>query len=221
MSGERKAKIKESAPRRLVVEGSDDKWSIINLMTRHGWDWDAPEPWYPYVSVAGSDKQVLDVIPTELKSRERTGFVLDADLSAEDRWASVAQALTLAGYQPPPAPSPGGTILRSATRDDRCAGVWLMPDNQSKGKLEDFLAQLIPAGDPCWPWAQKATKDARVRHAAPFAEKDQIKAEIHTWLAWRKAPGQPFGTAITTRAFAHDGALALSFVAWMKALFQP
>ena len=168
-----------------------------------------------------SIREVYGTVLAELGGTNENIVVLDADLSAEDRWASVEQALTLAGYQPPPAPSPGGTILRSATRDDRCAGVWLMPDNQSKGKLEDFLAQLIPAGDPCWPWAQKATEDARVRHAAPFAEKGRIKAEIHTWLAWREAPGQPFGTAITARAFAHDGALALSFVAWMKALFQP
>ena len=30
-------------------------------------------------------------------------------------------------------------------------GVWLMPDNQSTGELEDFVAQMIPPGDPVWP----------------------------------------------------------------------
>lgn len=217
MSAGRKAKIKESARHRLVVEGIDDQWSIINLMARHGWDWDGAVPWYPYVNAAGSDDQVLSAIPVESKSRLRTGFVLDADLSASSRWAGVRQALNQAGYQVPSEPDPNGTILQLG---DRRVGVWLMPNNQSPGKLEDFLAQLIPAGDLCWPWAQEATEAARTKHGAPFADKDRIKAEIHTWLAWREIPGQPFGTAITARAFAHDGELALAFVAWMKALFQ-
>lgn len=95
-----------------------------------------------------------------------------------------------------------------------------MPDNQSPGKLEDFLARLIPVGDLCWPWAQQATDAAKATHEAPFEIKDRIKAEIHTWLAWRESPGLPFGTAITAASFAHDAALAATFVAWMNRLFR-
>jgi hypothetical protein len=29
-----------SSPYRLFVEGPDDKWSIINLLARHGYDWE-------------------------------------------------------------------------------------------------------------------------------------------------------------------------------------
>ena len=42
--------VKENAPDRLLVEGSDDKWSIINLMKRHGLDWGDTNERSPYVN---------------------------------------------------------------------------------------------------------------------------------------------------------------------------
>jgi hypothetical protein len=211
------AKIRESAKHRLVVEGPDDKWTTINLMKMHGWDWDSSQKFYPYVHPAEGIEAILKSLTTEVQARPRTGFVLDADLSLSDRWAAIRAPLSKLGFSPLASPAADGTILE---HQGRRVGVWLMPDNQRAGKLEDFLARLIPQGDACWPWAQETVDIAKIKHAAPFAEKDRSKAEIHTWLAWRENPGQPFGTAITATSFNHDAALAAAFVAWMNRLFR-
>ena len=102
--------------------------------------------------------------------------------------------------------------------DGRRLGVWLMPDNQNPGKLEDFLALLVPPRDPCWAWAGESTTQAR-QLGAGFSEPDFIKAHIHTWLAWQAEPALPFGTAIRAATFAHDAEAARRFVAWMERLF--
>jgi hypothetical protein len=210
-------RIRENAQHRLVVEGTDDQHTVIHLMKKHGWDWDRPQPYYPYVHRAEGIEAIEKSLAMEVQARPRTGFVLDADLSLPDRWASIRAQLSKLGFSPPAAPAPEGTILE---HQGRRVGVWLMPDNQSPGKLEDFLARLIPAGDACWPWAREAVDVAQSKHRAPVAEKDRIKAEIHTWLAWREIPGQPFGTAITATSFDHDAALAATFAAWMNRLFR-
>ena len=92
-----------------------------------------------------------------------------------------------------------------------------MPDNIARGALEDFLSLLVPPGDPCWSHAEVATREARVC-GAKLEETDHLKGALHAWLAWQAIPGQPFGSAITARAFRHDSAEALQFVAWFREL---
>ena len=91
-----------------------------------------------------------------------------------------------------------------------------MPNNQEEGMLEHFLQRLIPDDDRCWPHAVEAKQRASELDA-PFIH--AIKAQLHTWLAWREPPGQPFGTAITAGCFATDTPEALSFVDWFRRAF--
>jgi len=53
--------------------------------------------------------------------------------------------------------------------DGRRLGVWLMPDNQNPGKLEDFFALLVPPDDPCWGWSEESTAHAH-QLGAGFAQ---------------------------------------------------
>ena len=64
---------KPSSRLRLTVEGSDDKHSILNLMKRHGIDWDAPAAPVPHVHDAGSVEQVLEAIAPGIQSHDRFG----------------------------------------------------------------------------------------------------------------------------------------------------
>ena len=48
---------------------------------------------------------------------------------------------------------------------------------------------------------------------------DEPKAVIHTWLAWQKEPGRPFGTAITARFLDPNVPEVDVLVAWLKRLF--
>jgi len=210
------AKVKPNAAHRLIVEGRDDQWSIIELTTKHGWDWNNPGPHYPYIDDAKGDTLALEALPVTLRSCRRVGIVLDADIAVGDRWQSLCDRLTGSGFPLPDQPDPAGTVAAAA--DGRRLGVWLMPDNQNPGKLEDFLALLVPPDDPCWGWSEESTAHAQ-QLGAGFAQTDFIKARIHTWLAWQEEPALPFGTAIRAATFAHDADAARRFVAWMERLF--
>jgi hypothetical protein len=208
---------KASSPLRLTVEGVDDKHSVLNLMKRHGVDWDAPAAPLPYVHDAGSVEQVLDAIAPGVRSYDRFGIIVDADLEPTRRWAQIRDRLRAAGLAAPDAADLAGTVIPGRLPTQR-VGVWLMPDNRDPGILEHFLAKLVPVGDGTWPHAEEATRRARDL-GAPLADKDVIKGVLYTWLAWREQPGLPFGTALTTRVLGHDSAEALAFVAWFRRLF--
>jgi len=160
---------------------------------------------------------LLDSLTASVKSYERFGVVIDADVDVAGRWRSVRNRLSQIGLELPPTPSPEGVVADGITPGRR-TGVWLMPDNTLSGNLEDFLATLVPADDACWPYAREAATEAKQR-GAKFGDVDRLKAEIHTWLAWQQEPGVPFGTAVTACYLRHDSEVALRFVAWFRRLF--
>ena len=204
--------------RRLDVEGTDDKFSVINLLTRHGVKWDGPDIRLPYVNPTGSVEKAVDALKAAPLSFERYGIVVDADTILEDRWAQIHDRLRQHGLDCPKQPNPSGTIL-TGLRPEWRLGIWLMPDNQNSGILEDFLAKLVPINDACWPYAQEATKIAQSKHGASLETKDLSKGSLYTWLAWQKKPGLPFGTALSAGMFNQDSQEALNFVRWFKRLF--
>jgi hypothetical protein len=207
-----------SSPYRLLVEGRDDKCSIINLLVRHGYDWDSVPA--PFVYDAEGIDSLLESLPPALKSHVRVEIVVDADLSLTDRWKSIRAILEANGIAGPRQPDPNGTVIpvTGLARLER-VGIWLMPDNKVPGTLEDFLTRLVPAGDPCLPHAETSTQ-AALTLGAPLRPQNHSKGVIHAWLAWQEKPGQPFGKAINARTFDHETDEACAFVAWFRRLFQ-
>lgn len=208
---------------KLHVEGQDDQYSIINILIRHGIDYDA-KPWpavYPELEKIGGVQELLEgmELAIRLSGGRVIGFVLDADTPLRDRWQAVCARLIKVGVQNiPPNPPPDGFIGESTDYHSR-VGVWLMPDNQQDGTLESFLQALIGAGDPLINHAEAST-DAALQLGARFSATDHIKAIIHAWLAWQKVPGLPYGSAIRAQYFRHDSLAALKFVTWFKQLYQ-
>jgi hypothetical protein len=203
------------SPHRLVVEGIDDQYSIINLLTRHGYNWDATGS--PFVHKAEGIDKLLESLAVALKTYERLGVVVDADVDLAARWEQIRGRIRAAGIDLPDLPPEGGLVVRREQRPTR-VGVWLMPNNQTTGMLEDFLATLLPAADPCWPHAVESTGRA-IALGAPLQPIHRAKGELHAWLAWQADPGMPFGQAITARVLSHDSPEALRFVAWFLELF--
>ncbi|MFH1265101.1 MAG: DUF3226 domain-containing protein [Planctomycetota bacterium] len=205
----------------LHVEGRDDKFALVNLLIRHGVDYD-PKPWpaaFPEFKEVGNIQGLLDGMETAVKlsTGRAVGFVLDADSPLLDRWHAVRDRLRNAGVDAPKMPIAEGFIGHSSTFWST-VGVWLMPDNQHDGKLETFLETLIGDEDPLIDHATAST-DAAKQLGALFTEPDHIKALIHTWLAWQNEPGYPYGTAIRARCFRHDSPAAAGFVAWFRQLY--
>ena len=98
-------------------------------------------------------------------------------------------------------------------------GIWMMPDNQTKGILEHFLRFLVPQGSRLFEHVESsvATIPEGERRFTKLAEP---KALIHTWLAWQEEPGKPLVTAITARYLDPDVPEVDVLVAWLKRLFQ-
>lgn len=205
----------------LQVEGRDDKYALVNLLVRHGIDYDT-KPWppvFPEFKESGSLEQMLDGMETGVQAStgKPIGFVLDADEPLLDRWAAVRDRLRNVGVDAPIHPIPGGFIGYSETYKVT-VGIWLMPDNQHDGKLETFLQELIDDHDELIGYAADAT-DAAKDLGAQFPPTAGIKAVLHVWLAWQKVPGVPYGTAIHAKYFRHDSPAANAFVSWFKRLY--
>jgi hypothetical protein len=151
---------RESSPYRLLVEGTDDKHSIIHLMKRHGINWDASAGVIPHVHDCGGFDPLVKSIQVNVKSYERLGIVVDANMDMEKRWQQVANEFAKTNITLPELCNQDGTIITGMYTDWK-VGVWLMPDNQNKGEIEDFLSKLIPLDDKRWMYADEATKHAK------------------------------------------------------------
>ena len=104
--------------------------------------------------------------------------------------------LDKAGVGVPSAIHPDGTIIEENLEEGLPRiGVWLWPDNESPGELENFVASMIPGADSVWPLAQDYI--ARIPEGdRKFASGKVLRAEVYAWLAARKEPRQ-MGSAIT------------------------
>lgn len=208
----------------LLVEGPDDKWSLIALVSSalkaEGLAWDDCA-WRPDVQDKGGAESLLESLPVALKSLPRLGVVLDADEDRDARWMSLRDRLHNIGLSLPDAPPADGYLGPGLLPGSRL-GVWLMPDNLLPGTVEDFLARLVPAADPCWPHAAEAVQTALSLRPASRNAAWKSKAQLHTWLAWGDRPGQPLGQAITARVLSQaDHPTATAFVRWFFRLFRP
>lgn len=209
---------RDNSPYRLLVEGLDDKYSVVNLMARHGFDWDNVQITRPYISISEGVENLLQGFPVAVKSPyDRLGVLVDANTDVTNRWVQLRDRASSVGLELPGLPVQRGTIVDGLRPQSR-VGIWLMPDNLSPGTLESFLGRLVPEHDPVWNYADDVVVEAR-RQGAPCRESDQLRCRLYTWLAWQEKPGLPFGTALNARIFLHDTPEALAFVAWFRQLF--
>jgi hypothetical protein len=116
--------------------------------------------------------------------------------------------------------TPGGFIAEPDNTDTPRIGCWLMPDHQSQGMLENFLADLV-SNHGLFGYAKHATLKASAEYQAQYKICHENKAIMHTYLAWQDEPGKPFGTAFDQGSFDHSKRLAATFVDWIKRLFRP
>ncbi len=198
----------------LIVEGRDDEAVCRALFQSHQID-----KQIVYERLDGYDSHKLRV---KLSAVRKTvtgafGIILDADEQISSRWQSLCTLLEYEGYANiPKQPDPNGTILSHPDPDRPSTGVWLMPNNQTSGKLEDFLAQLVPHGDLLWSYADTTIQRLPEQR---FRATDRSKAHIHTWLAWQAEPGKPLGQAMTAHYLTVGQPAADQFVFWIRQLF--
>lgn len=204
----------------LLVEGKSDSSVLRELLKKHR------------IAVADSEngqaKEIVvkpqDGIDNLLRSLEQIvkvaennlGVVVDTDEEIGKIWRRLRDRLRKIGYANLPlAPLPAGTIIESEELPK--LGIWIMPDNSLPGKIEEFVKKLVPEKSAeLWSFAEETIEKLPL---TLFKEKDKTKAQIYTYLAWQKKPGNSMGTAIAANYFEADKPEAELFIAWINTLF--
>lgn len=202
----------------LWVEGKDDKHVLMHLSSNRG------GPHFDDVIPFEGCTNLVDSLHVRLKAAIGddiiAGIIIDADMDIAARWQSLRAQLFRTGYQTvPDNPSSNGTIIDPPEGAFLPrVGVWMMPDNQTGGILEDFLKFLVPAGSRLFDHVTSSIA-AIPEDERRFTQLAESKAIIHTWLAWQEDPGKPLGTAITMRYLDANAAQVDVLISWMNRLF--
>lgn len=162
-------------------------------------------------------KEALD--QNELKN---IGIVLDADdLGPSARWHSILDILSFK-FQPESLISTVSKHGYHIVKEENMpvVGIWIMPNNLGNGYLEHFLSSLIDSNDALWMHAQHTITDLMGFPFNKFSAAKQQKALLHTWLAWQKDPGKPFGQAISAKYFDIMAGTVDPFLAWFEETFE-
>lgn len=196
-----------TSDRVLLVEGQDDDHVIRHLCDRAGLLRDFS------IVQRGGFSDLSRSIPVELAAPGRLalGVVVDANDDPAARWQAVRDRCEHRGIVLPSHPDAEGVVVEGRPR----VGVWLMPDNQNPGQLEDLVAAMIPAEDVVWRLAQEFVD----RIPEPERPRPAIKARVHAWLAAR-ASARPMGSAIGTGHLDASSPAATSFIRWLQLLFH-
>jgi hypothetical protein len=201
----------------LLVEGKDDQHVCWALFQKR----ELPQLFE--VRAHDGYSSLLEAVPVRLKESDTDalGIVVDADVDLRARWQAVRDRLSSSGYSNLPLrPEAQGLVIAAPSGSllPRI-GVWLMPNNQLPGILEDFVRFLVPPRDALFAYAQQCV-DGITEKDRLFSIALRPKAIIHTWLAWQDEPGRPLGLSITTGVLKHSAPQADAFVGWIRRLFS-
>lgn len=196
----------------LLVEGKNDEHLLYALLKHHA---------VPNNSFRIKDKQGWEKLRGELdveidaSDLECLGILVDADASLNGRWQALSDIFRECGYTTIPSePNELGTIINQEGKPR--IGIWLMPNNQSPGMLEDFLQMLVPSGNVLWAYAQHCVEELPERL---FSSTHNSKAITYTYLAWQKQPGHLFSAAVKANSFDANAEPALKLINWINRLF--
>lgn len=164
---------------------------------------------------------LLRGLPDRLKltKLQTLGIVVDADTDVAARWQAVCNKLRTSGYQNLPTSPPAEGLIHEQEQLPKI-GVYIMPDNQLRGNLEDFVTRLVSDDDIFLPKAEAILQDFERDGTNLYPLSRRPKALIYTWLAWQKKPGMSMNQAITAKVLQHDAAIARLFFEWINQLFN-
>ena len=209
-------------PNLLIVEGHDDKHSVIGLMKSHV-EWPADIEKCPvFIEVGLSVEEILNPAHLRVQMKEPNlqalGIMIDADTKPASRYQSLLK--TCSGEFPamPQTIDAGGLVVENS--DGKRLGIWIMPDNSSEGCLETFLRYLVPdESESLWAHATESVASSRHR-GATYRDAHAPKANLYTWLAWQDPPGQSPGMALTRKILYPHSQTGIPFIKWFRELYQ-
>ena len=134
-------RIKERFNKKLLVEGNDDQHVIWALCDQF-----KVNETFDIIDCEGVEN-LFDQIPVRLKQSniDTIGIIIDADSDLLMRYNNLKQILNAQGFVLPEFLPKGGLILSELGRIS--IGIWIMPNNNLNGMLEDFINFLVPPND--------------------------------------------------------------------------
>lgn len=198
------------------MEGADDREIIYQFCNHYQID---NRTGFTVQPQGGVDR-LIETLSVQVESLgpKTVGIVVDADTDLQSRWQQIQGAVAGLGYDFPAVPDRSGTILEAEDPDLPRLGIWMMPDNQLTGTIEDFLLYLTRRGDTLLNRARAAI-EAIPHSERRFKPSYYSKALIHTWLAWQEEPGTALGLAITRNYLDPAQNPAPAFKTWLETLF--
>ncbi|MCZ8037365.1 MAG: hypothetical protein O9276_04335 [Microcystis sp. LE17-20A] len=206
--------------KKLLVEGAEELRVIPQLMEANGVTWNRGEEPLNIINCDGVENLLKPkYISAQLKTPNgltHLGIVIDADEEPDNRWKSLYNAcLPNIPNLPQNLPAAGLIItLESGIK----FGVWMMPDNQSRGMLETFLAYLVPDNN-LWQYTQNKVIEAK-QQGATYRDYHLDKANIHTYLAWQDPPGKQLHDAVKQRILNQSYPQSANFLRWLQELYE-
>jgi len=199
--------------KQLLVEGNDDMHVIMALCQKF-----TVNENFEIIDCKGIDK-LFTQIPIRLKQSgfETLGIIIDADAEIKSRWSTLKSIFSKQGISLPDEIPNEGLILKT---NSVTIGVWIMPNNDLNGMLEDFISFLIPKEDELLPVATQTLEAIEKEKLNKYIPAHKSKALIHSWLSWQEDPGTPMGLAITKKFLTTQEEICKRLIAWLSITFQ-
>lgn len=207
----------------IIVEGENDKKFIHSLSSYLGLA--IPSD----VVHAAGDKDTAKIeLKTQLKSShlyDMVSIILDADDNPNGTWQSVLGVLERSGKYDVKQNLPlseRGIIIEPNQPDGIKVGIWIIPNNQETGMLEDFVASLIKNDDKLFAKAKDVVSELnenRENYEHLFKKVHTSKAVMYSWLAWRNPPEQTMEQAVKKHVFDDlkmESENCQCFIDWLK-----
>ena len=205
-------RIEEKYTKKLLVEGNNDKHVILALRQR----FNMPEI-FDVINCEGIDKLYKSIsLRFKQADIETIGIIIDADTDINEHWKTVQKLLSNQRFNIPNDLPAEGLVLSNG---EVKVGVWVMPNNNINGMLEDFMLFLVPKGDELLPVVDDTLNEIENRNLNRYLPIHKSKARIHSWLSWQEDPGTPLGFSITKRYLTTDNENCEQLINWMKKLF--
>ena len=202
-----------SKNKQLLVEGNDDFHVIKALCQKY-----AITENFEIIDCKGVDRLFIQ-IPERLKQSEleALAIIIDADTEIKNRWDTLKtvfskQEITL----PNEIPGEGLTFKINHLR----ISLWVMPNNELNGMLEDFISFLIPKEDKLLQIANQTLYAIEKEKLNNYIHAHKSKALIHTWLSGQEDPGTPMGHAITKKFLTTEEETCNKLINWLSTSFQ-
>lgn len=152
---------------------------------------------------------------------ERIGVVVDADRKEHGTGYAktlerFTQSLDQDGYHLNTAIESGLIFSHNDGLAD--LGLWIMPNNNDDGILEDWVKQCVHPGESGLYQHGEASIDA-IPGEPKFQPWHRTKAEIATWLAWQKKPEHGLYNAVESDLLNTHAPLFETLRVWLVHVF--